>query len=88
MGESCLNSYRKHLEPRFPDEVFSAYKQIVYDRLSRTSSRAVYAEVAKYLVRMDKMGYRKEAEGIKKDLIAKYNRRKAMIEELNAALPG
>jgi hypothetical protein len=88
MGESCLNSYRKYLEPRFPDEVFRAYKQIVYQRLSRTSNRAIYAEAAEYLVRMDNMGYRKEAEGIKKDLIAKYSRRKAMIEELNAALPG
>jgi uncharacterized Zn finger protein len=87
-GESYLGSYREYLEPRFPKEIFNAYKQIVYKKLSRTSSRAVYAEAAEYLVRMDKMGYGKEAQEIKKDLIFRYNRRKAMIEELNAFLPG
>jgi uncharacterized Zn finger protein len=87
-GQSYLDSYREYLEPRFPEEIFNAYKQIVYKKLSRTSSRAVYAEAAEYLVRMDKMGYGMETRETKKDLIIKYGRRKAMIEELNAALPG
>jgi uncharacterized Zn finger protein len=87
VGEHFIDIYRQHLESRFPDEIFDAYKQILYQKLSRTSSRAVYAEAAEYLSRMDKIGYSMEAREIKRDLIHKYNRRKAMIEELNAALP-
>lgn len=87
-GENYLNSYREHLEPRFPEEILGAYKQVIYNKLSRTSNRAIYAEAAGYLLRLNEMGYRKEAEEIKKDLITKYKRRKAMIEELNAALLG
>jgi hypothetical protein len=86
-GEYYLDRYREHLEHRFPEEIFHAYKQIVYHKLTRVSDRSMYAEAAEYLVRLNEMGYGKEVTEIKKDLIFKYNRRKAMIEELNAAVP-
>jgi hypothetical protein len=86
-GEYFLDNYREYLEPRFPVEIFQAYKQIVYKKLERTTSRAIYADTAEYLTRLIKLGYKKEVEEIIHDLISKYPRRKAMIEELKNVLP-
>jgi uncharacterized Zn finger protein len=86
-GEYLLDGYREFLEPRFPAEIFQAYKQIVYVKLERTSSRAIYADTAEYLTRLIKLGYKKEVEEIIHDLISMYPRRKAMIEELRSVLP-
>lgn len=83
-GEGLLDRYRDELEPRFPDQVAVAYEAVVYAKLERTSNRGTYAEAADYLRRMYSIGKGARAERIIDDLISKYRRRRAMIEELEA----
>ena len=87
-GESILMRYRDELEKRFPQEVSEAYEGIVYRLLERTSDRGTYAGAADYLRRMVAMGHGERAAAIIDDLIAKYRRRRAMVEELEAVRPG
>lgn len=86
-GETTLARYRDALEPRFPEQVSSAYEQIVYAMLERTSDRGTYAEAAGYLRRMTAMGYGEQVNKIIDDLIGTYRRRRAMVEELEAVRP-
>ncbi len=55
-GEYLLNTYRKPLEARFPDQVCQAYERIVFQMLQRTSDRATYTTAAGYLRRMVLLG--------------------------------
>lgn len=87
-GKYVLEEHKGELESRYPEEICMAYQDIAYRMLERTSDRGIYAQAARYLARMSDMGFAERSRDAIDDLISKYGRRRAMIEELNAVRPG
>jgi hypothetical protein len=86
-GKYVIEAHREELEARFPEEICEAYRAIAYAMLERTSDRGTYAAAARYLQRMSDMGFPERAREAIDDLISRYGRRPAMIEELKAVRP-
>jgi hypothetical protein len=83
---SLIGPYRNDLETRFPDEMADLYASIVTRKLAVTSDRPTYQEAVAYLQRMMLMGHAEQAEALARDFIARYPKRRAMVEELKQVL--
>ncbi len=77
-----LETHRKELEARFPNEVALIYERAVQKMLEPVTNRATYQDAAGLLQRMKALGQGARAREIADSFIRQYPQRRAMVEEL------
>lgn len=79
---ALLETYRKELEARYPNEVALVYERAVEKMLEPVSNRDTYRDACTLLRRMKALGQEARVQELVDALIRQYPQRRAMIEEL------
>lgn len=79
---ALLETHRKELEARYPDEVALVYERAVEKMLQPVSNRDTYRDACALLKRMKALGQGARAQEMVDALIRQHPQRRAMIEEL------
>ena len=81
-----LDQYETQLKGKFPEQVRDMYIKYVKDSVDKASDRSTYSSLARYLKKIRSYPDGEEiAEQIAAEWRRKYNRRRALIEELRKA---
>ena len=78
-----IQSYRKYLEPRFPEAVGNIYERHLKTLLVEKVNRKRYQEACRYLRRIYKLGQVEFVQKIVQELRGQYPNRRALMDELN-----
>ncbi|HEY5123459.1 MAG TPA: hypothetical protein VIK14_06955 [Ignavibacteria bacterium] len=78
-----LDEYGKHLPKSYSGELTDIYAKCIKEYLENNASRAEYQIACKYIRKMKKLGAKEKVEVLINELKNKYNRRPALLDELN-----
>ncbi|MAF10490.1 hypothetical protein CMK11_08560 [Candidatus Poribacteria bacterium] len=79
-----LDAHRKHLEPRFPEQMVNLYSHVSRAMLAETTGRATYQRACQLLRRIRSLGDEARVEELIEEFQEQYKRRRALLEELES----
>jgi hypothetical protein len=78
-----LESYGKYLLKNYSKELADIYEKGIKEYLEQNADRGHYQTACKFIRRMKKLGVKEKVDALINELRNKYNRRPALLEELN-----